>query len=264
MKHGGYPVMDLEMLVYCPLMEDVSEDVTGWDKATIDYVSRNKSKVYNQIRGIAKTLRKKNLQATDIDDIYEEVLIYLYNCDDYNLSKAVERSSSGTIVSLEGYLNVCIKFCVMRYCTSMFKEEKEIIHEVVNPDSDDKELCLLDNIADVRSSEHIETILYDLESICKSCEPLRYKYGPDIYLILYIRLLTLNCKDSPELYKDILNILGISKKELNAIEKLSVEDELMTSFVKAIDITGVKRAIEIIRPYVYSAKRIEDTILAYA
>lgn len=254
--------MGIEMLVYCPPMEEGNDDVTGWNKETIEYVSTHKSKVYAQIRGLAKNIRRHNLQPTDVEDIYSEILMYLYSSDDYNLSKAVERSSTSNIVSLEGYLNVCIRYCVIRHCTTMYKEEKETVRDYVN-DEDGKELSILDNVADSRSKDHMESVLYDLAAICKGCEVLRYKYGPDIYMVWFIRLLTLS-KKNKDLYKEILGILGISKKELGNIERYAAEDELMTTFAKAIDITGVDGAIEIIRPYVFSAKKIEETVLAYS
>ena len=252
----------LELLVYSPLMEDDSENTEGWEKATIDYVQKHKSKVCNQIRGIAKTLRKSTLQTFDVEEIYSEIVMYLYKCDDYNLSKAVERSRSDSIVSLDGYVNTCIKFCVSRYCTQMYKSEKDIVSDHITSDEDGKELSILDTIADTKAGENIEEMMYDLESLCKCSESMRYKYGPDIYMIWFIRLLTLN-KPGEGLYKDILSILGITKKELSNIERYTADDELMLTFAKSIHICGVDSAIDIIRPYVYSAQKIEDTIQLY-
>ena len=261
LKYFGGPVMGIELLVYCPPMEEGNEDVTGWEKETIEYVSSHRSKIYAQIRGIAKSLRKHNLQTTDVEDIYSDILMYLYNCDDYNISKAIERSSTSTIVSLEGYLNSCIRCCVMRHCTTMYKEEGERVRDIYT-DDDGKELSIFDSIADTRSTDHIEVVLYDLESLCKSYEIARYKYGPDIYLIWYIRLLTLSTNNN--LYKDILNILGISKKELSNIEKNAAEDELITTFAKAVNLAGVDKAISIIRPYIFSANKIDKTISEFS
>lgn len=252
--------MSIEMLLYCPPMEEEKVDVTGWNKETIEYVSKHKSKIHAQIRGIAKNTRKV-IQTTDVEDIYSEVLMYLYNCDDYNISKAIERSHNNTMVTLDGYINVCIKFCVARYCIKLNKEEKETVHASIS-DEDGKELNILDNIADSKSIDTMDMILYDLETVCRSCEAIRYKYGPDIYLVWFIRLLTLN-KENKNLYKDILNILGISKKELLKVEKYAVEDELMTTFARAIDISGVEESINIIRPYVFSARKIELTVSVY-
>lgn len=254
--------MSIEMLVYCPLMEEGNENVTGWDKETIAYVSEHKGKVYSQIRGIAKSIRKHNLQTTEVEDIYSDILMYLYNCDDYNISKAIERSSTDTIVSLEGYLNTCIRCCVIRHCTTSYKEEKEHVKDTYT-DDDGKELSIFDSIADTKSTEHMDLVMYDLESLCKSYEILRYKYGPDIYMIWYIRLLTILHHNS-KLYKDILGILGITRKELLNIEQKAAEDELMTTLAKAVNIAGIENAIRIIRPYVYSANKIDDTIIAFS
>lgn len=255
--YTGVVAMSLEAIIYCPLMEEGVDDVTGWDKQTIAYVSKHRHKVYAQIRGIAKNTRRHNLQTSDVEDIYSEVLEYLYSCDDYNISKAVERSSTNTIVTLEGYVNACIKYCVVRHCTSMYKDEKEVIHDTIH-DEDGKELSLLDNIADSKSD--MDYVLYDLEAICRSCESVRYKYGVDIYQLWFVRLLTLS---NDKLYKDMLDILGISRKELVQVEKKAAEDELMTTFTKAISIIGIENAIHVIRPYVYSAPKIEETISTY-
>lgn len=254
--------MNLEVLVYTPLMEEGNEDVTGWDKETIAYVSKYKGKVYSQIRGIAKSIRKHNLQTTEVEEIYSDILMYLYNCDDYNISKAIERSNTNTIVSLEGYLNTCIRCCVIRHCTTAYKEEKEHIRDIYT-DDDGKELSIFDSIPDTKSSEHMDVVLYDLEALCKSYEILRYKYGPDIYLVWYIRLLTM-AANNDGLYKDILNILGISRKELLNIEKLAAEDELMTTLARAVNLAGMQNALRIIRKYVYSAKKIEETVAAFS
>ena len=254
--------MSIEMLVYCPPMEEGNEDVTGWDKETIAYVSEHRKKIYTQIRGIEKSIRKHNLQTTEVEDIYSDILMYLYNCDDYNISKAIERSSTNTMVSLEGYLNSCIRCCVIRHCTTSYKEEKEHVRDTYT-DDDGKELSIFDSIPDTRSAEHMEVVMYDLPTLCESYQILRYKYGPDIYMIWYIRLLTL-ANHNKELYKEILNILGISRKELANIEKLAAEDELMTTLAKAISLAGVENAISVIKDYVYSAKKIEQTVTAFS
>ena len=87
---------NLSELVYNPLMEE-EKQLAGWSKSTIDYVLNHKTKVNAAIRGIGKSLNKI-LQKSDIEDIYMEVLDYLYTCDDYNISKACERSSNAGVV----------------------------------------------------------------------------------------------------------------------------------------------------------------------
>lgn len=255
--------MGLEMLVYSPLMEEeAGSNIAGWEKETLEYVCSHRSKIYGLIRRVAKSIRRCRLQPADVDDIYQEVVTYLYKCDDYNICKAVERASNGSIVSLEGYIGKCIKFCVIRYCTQLYKEEKGQVNPISN-DEDGKELSILDNIADSSSSDSIDSVVYDLRSICKSCESMRYKFGPDIYLVVYVRLLTLVQKKQ-HLYKDLMDLVGITKRELSNIEKESCEEEILTTFVKAIEVCGIDEAIKIIRPYVFSSNFIDSTISAYS
>lgn len=251
--------MGLDRLVYSPLLEE-DPSVAGWDKSTIEYIQNNKEDVIKEIRRVGKRMYKNNLQPDDINDIYSEILLYLYKCDDYSINKAISRSSSGNIVSLEGYTNTCIKFCVIRYLTNAYKIDKEIVRDSI--DKDGKELSAFDIIPDRKSTELFDTILFDLKQHCKASEHMRYKYGPDIYMIWYVRLLTM-VNGNNDTYKDILILLGVSKKELSKLEKSSAEDEIMIHFAKSISNSGLEVAISIIEEYVYSAARIKDVVLAY-
>lgn len=246
-------------LVYAPLMEQSTEDCSGWSKETIAYITqkRNKRKIERQIRGIARGLRR-NIQATDVEDIFSEIVLYMYRSDDYNLNKAIERSNSGSIVSLDGYINSCIKYCVIRYCANLNGRDRATVSDTVYSQDDDKEMSIFDTIPDSNSEITLDHLIYDLDTLCKSCECLRYRYGPDIYLVWYIRLLTMDRQNS-EIYNSILNILGISKFDLQNIERVN-EDEVMISFAKAINLYGVDEAKRIIKPYVFSAQLIEDTV----
>ncbi|MBO5389802.1 MAG: hypothetical protein J6A59_17040 [Lachnospiraceae bacterium] len=248
--------MSLSNLVYSPLKEE-EKQLAGWSKATIDYVIANKSKVHTSIRGIAKSLNKI-MQKTDVEDAYMDILNYLYQSDDYNISKAYERSNNvGVIVSLEGYVHSCIKFCVIRYVTNSFNSEKVIVRDSIK-DDDGKELSLFDTIPDAKSDGFTE-FGYQLDTICKAYESQRYQFGPDIFQIWFIRLQTMinNKNDS---YKDILAILGISKKDISIIEKEANVDGAMISIAKAITLIGIEEAVEIIRNYTYAADKIQRVI----
>lgn len=254
--------MSMELLVYSPLMEDETENITGWDKDTIRLCIDCKSKVHRQIRGAAKGLGKANLSHTDLEDIYEELLMYLYKSDDYNLNKALERSKTDQMVTLEGYINTCIKYCVTRHCTSSYKEEKMVVHDTGMTDDDGKEYSLLGNIPDNRPVDDMETVMYDLDNICKTFEGQRYRgQDTDIYQIWFIKLLT---EGKPQgTYLKILDILDISKKELGMIRS-SDNEGIMSAFARAIRVCGTDRAREILRKYVYGAKQIEDVVTSIA
>jgi hypothetical protein len=239
-------------------LKEEEKQLTGWSKSTIDYVTANRSRVQQSIRGIAKGYNKI-LQRIDVDDIYSDLLYYLYSCDDYNIEKAYDRSSTpGTIVSIEGYIHCCVKYCVVRYITKVYNEEKDVVRESIK-DEEGKELSLYDTIADNRTENDFSKSSYDLDSICKSYESKRYAFGPDIFQIWFIRLETILNKKQDK-YNDILVILGISKREINQVEKGAGKEEIMISIAKAITLIGIEEAINIIREYTYCADKIEEVI----
>lgn len=249
--------MSLQSLVYSPLMEE-EKNLTGWSKSTIDYVLNNKNKIQTSIRGIAKSLNKI-LQKTDVEDVYMEILDYLYSCDDYNISKAYERSSNvGAIVSLEGYVHSCVKFCVIRYVTTGFNIEKGIVRESIKDDNG-KELSLFDTIPDSNGTKAYTDMNYNLEDVCRAYESQRYSFGPDIFQIWFIRLQTM-VHNKQDRFRDILTVLGISKKEMTQIEKMNDSDGAMFSIARAVTLLGIEESLEVLREYTYSADRIEKVI----
>lgn len=247
---------NLSCLIYSPLMEE-SQPVTGWSKATIEFVTNNKTKILNSIRGIGKSLNKQFLQKADIDDIYMEILQYLYTCDDYNVEKAFERSNNaGVVVSLEGYVHSCVKYCVLRYLTDKYKKEKPLISDYVKGR---EELSIFDTIPDKNKPDiNSQT---DLREICENIKSKRYAYGVDVYQIWFIRLKTMSINKNDK-YHEILDVLNISTKDVSFVEKSDTEG-IMMSIAKAVTLIGVDMSLDIIRKYVYSAKNIEKVIEAF-
>lgn len=249
---------NLEEIIYNPLMEEQVEDVTGWCKETVDYVTSHRSRVTRQIRSVARGMRKTGLQATDVDDIMSELMLHLYKADDYNIDKAINRSSTGSIVSIEGYVNNCVKNCVLRYCSQSHARDKELVSETVRGE-DDKELSIFDSIADVSADITLDNLVYDLPVLLKSCEPVRYRFGPDIYLVWYVRLLTVNDKKG-DTFRSILEVLGISRKDLSRLNK-SCEENVMFELAKAICLSSTEKAVKLLEEYVYSAELVRQAVI---
>lgn len=247
--------MNLNVLVVDTFRE-AENQTDGWSKSTIDYINTNRAKVTRAIRSVARGLCKQNLQLADVDDIYSEILLYLYRSDDWNVEKAIG-SNSDTIVTLEGYINSCVKYCVMRYLTTQYNKDKTLIRDTV--DDEGKELSIFDTISDDKATAGYDQVIYDFEQLCKANECMRYKYGPDIYLILYVRLLTIENKKD-DTYRDILSVLGVSKKDLYSIERKSSEDDMLLSLTKAVVNSGVEKAVQVLEKYVYSADKIKEVI----
>ena len=249
--------MNLQLLVYSPLKEE-EKSVSGWSKETVDYINENRGKVIKTIKGIAKGISRKALQAADVDDIYSEILMYMYKSDDYNISKAVERSSNGTLVSLEGYVNTCIRFCVIRYLTTEYNIQKETVREFTEQDG--KELSIFDTLSD-GEEKHYDDLMFDIEEQCETSEYLRYKFGPDLYMLWYVRILTM-LHGKGRMYKEILTILGVTKKDLENIERNAYQDDTMRSFAKSVSSCGLEKSIQVIEKYVYSANNIKNVVVS--
>lgn len=244
-------------LAYSPLVEAPND--VGWDKQTVTYVTEHRSKVCKIIRGMIKN--NTMVSSADVDDIYMELLLYLYKCADYDIDIACERSgSSDSIISLEGYVHSCIKYCTIRYTTKVYKESSHIVRDTIKSD-DDGERSIFDIIPDTRSEIQIENTMYNLYSTCKAYEYQRYKLGVDVYMIWFIRLKTTLCNKD---YEQIIRALGITKRDLSSIEKDASTDGIMLNIAKAITVTeSTEKAIEIIREFVYAADKIEQAINSF-
>ena len=250
--------MSLERIIFAPLDDGIEDDISGWDKQTVNYVIKNKSKIERMIRGYARSYRKNKLSSMDIEDIYEDILMYLHSHSDYDIGKAIDRSSSGGIVSLEGYVGICTKYCVMRYCHDLASHESGIVSEYSATNDEDKELDIFNTIPDSSSEITLDNFIYNIEEICRSCEPLRYRFGVDIYLMFYIKLLL--GSEANDKYYRILDVLGIEKKDLSKVDK-SAEDALILSIAKAVSMVSTEYAIEVIEGYVFSSDMVKNAIL---
>lgn len=248
--------LQMTELVYSPPMEE-EECIPSlaWDKDTIKYVTEHRNKVMKTIRGSAKSMSSFNTM--DIEDIYSHVIEYLYKSDDYDVQQGLEKSNSGNLVTLEGYVNSCIKFCVKRYITDAYRREKDITRDGI-VDDEGREKELIDIIPDNKAHIEFDDIGYDAEETLKNLECIRYKYGVDIFMVLYVRMLTIG--ESENKYRSVLEVLGVSKKELGELEKRTANDEDVIQAIKALSLCNSDIAMKLLEKTVYNAKRIAETV----
>lgn len=252
---------DLERVMYHPLLEDDSSNNEGWNKETIQYVLKNETKIRKKIRQTALGFYKKHIQKCDVDDIMGNIYLYLYKADDYDINKAIERSSTGTIVALDGYINQCIRFCIMRYFTENKKKESNEISEHIPSDSPDKELSLFDTIQDNNAEIDLDDLSYTLDELCKSCEPARYKYGEDLFLVMYLNVLT-HKYGVQDKYKEIMDILGIDNKSMEIYDRSS-DDSIMLTLAKMITRNSEDYVISVLRNYVHASNLIHRAVMSF-
>lgn len=243
--------------MFSPLIDEETEELSGWYKMTVDYALKHEGKIKSEIRSAARRYRS-TIQIVDIEDMYNDVIMYLYSHKDYDINDAINRSSTGIMVSLEGYVNSCVKFCIMRACSLMNKDDNCRVSEIVLG-NDDEELSIFDTLYKDEDCVTIDNLVYDLETMCKSCEPIRYRFGADIYLVWYIRLLTIAYKIGDK-FNLIMDVLGINKKDIIKLNSCFNDDPVMMSMAKAITATGTLKAIGILEEYVYSAPLIKQAI----
>lgn len=251
---------NLQRVLYSPLKEEAVNDHTGWQKDTVEYAYNNKHAVVSSIQHVASGIRKKPLQRQDIEDIYQDVMLYLYNAEDYNINKAIEHASGNGCISVEGYVNICVKYCVHKALSKLHQSDLELSTSILG--NDDNETSIFDTLADPGANTEacIEDI--SLEDICKSCEPLRYRFGADLYMVTYIGLLC-KYKNTNKNYKDILSMLGVSSKDLSTMSQAN-DDAVIISMMHAVLLEPYSEALRILEEYVYSAGKIKNLINLYS
>lgn len=249
--------MEISAIAYCPPMEqDEEQDYSmEWEKETLQYVVNNKGSIMRVIRGAAKKMT--NLNTMDFEDIYSEVLEYLYKSCDYDMDKAVD-PNSGNVITLEGYVKNCVKNCVKRYITATYRREKAMVRDKII-DEEGRERDILDTIEDTESTNKFNDVGYDVESYINAIRHERYKYGKDIFLILYLRLLIPINGDNKK-YIKVLEVMGINKKELSDMEKQISKDINILNAIKAISLSNREQAMAALEKQVYGAKKLRETI----
>ena len=251
---------DIHSILYVHLQEEKKNmPELEWYKDTIQYSINFKSKVLRTIRSCAKS--KMPLSAADIEDIYSELLEYLHKSGDYSIERAMESSNSSTIPSLENYVNTCARNCVKRYISKKGRYDKMAVKSVTI-DADGKEKDLIEYIPDTEATEKYDTVCSDIKSTLNAMKHKRYKYTHDIFMLLYVRLITMGTHDY--IYRDILEVLGISKKELMELEKKMVRDSDIKDLMKAIVKCGESEAAMHLEKMVYNSKTLKQTIASIA
>ncbi|MEM4385952.1 MAG: hypothetical protein QXD03_05335 [Candidatus Anstonellales archaeon] len=174
-------------------------DSGSWDKSTIEYVLSNENKVKEVIRSIALK-RACKIHAEEIEDVYGELLLYLYKCDDYDINKAI--SNNGKVISLQNYVSSCAKYCLLRYLSL---KESVVDSNITNEDGES--ISLLDLVSDGWSEDDIQRDKLSISDVLDMYKSYRYYNGIDLYSVLYIKLLAVKSNKGDKV-NIIFNILG--------------------------------------------------------
>lgn len=251
-------MVDLIELTYSlPFEEEVPDPALSWEKKTIQYVLQNKAWAHRVIR--YHIWKITNNIRMDTEEVYSDVLLYLSKAKDYE--DGMISPYNGEIVSLESYVSALIRCCAKRYITETHKREKYIIKQQTIEDNEGHEKNIIETVSDKKSLECFEEAGFNLSNHIKHMEHLRYKYKHDIFMFLYVSLLTIdNNKINNSDYLDILDVLGISKRELKQLEEACRKDENVRQLLRALSKYSNKEAVEILEKYVYGSNMIKKGI----
>lgn len=238
-----------------PLAYDIMLEETGclesWDKSTIRYLYSNRDKVLKSIRGIIR------VTLDEAEDIYADLLLYMYNNSDYDINKAYN-SETGHIVSLEGYVNSCVKFSCSKFITAKYNRESMLVSEY---GVEEKLNSLYEKIPDDKVNEEFEKVEYTLEDSLNCIEHANRKYRVDLFNIIYLKLLTLVMNKTENTYDKVLKLFGITSKQLSDIKNNLNKDPEIIGAIKVIANCKASIAIKILEDrYIHGFKSIRETI----
>lgn len=239
-------------LAYSELKESEMNEA-GWDKSTIEYSLKNESKIISIIRSMLRKKGRESMCDADVDAIYSNVLMYFYGASDYDMEKAYEKSHNDNIVTLEGYVHSCIKCCVLRYITGEYGYNASTVMDSVKSEEGD-DISLFDSI----SSDEKVDVNIRLEELCEMYTSERYKYGVDIFEMLYVMVIIGSMNEHDERESDniesVLNVLGLDKSAIKGCISKSEEtnDNILNEISTAITKIGYSESEQILRKYVYS------------
>lgn len=248
--------------IFQPLKVDEEQLKHGWDKQTITYYISNESKIKKMIQSNAKMFNRPQIQKQDLDDIYQELGRLLYENDDYCLERAYDLDGSGQIAPIEAYISQCVKTCVSKFCQrKQSLDKKEQIVKLFE-DEEGRQSSQFDFMEDQTVQKDFDRVDYDLRKLCESYECYRYKFGCDMFQLIYIRLLLIqDGRHSDEkIYDSIMTVLGVNKRQLAAVERRQQQNDVFIQILKAANEIGFRNAVNILEDFVYGAKDIKQAV----
>lgn len=241
--------MYCKALTYSNMVEVPDYDSNDWEKRTVQYIIKN----YNKVKKMVRTM-SKGMAEYQIDDIMSDVAMYFKNAGDYDIERAYNEVAD-SYLSLEGYISVGIKHCIQRYNSDKYKREKILVCNTIMCEDGEKDI--FDTIQDTESLSEINNIGYNLCSILKSIRCMRYRYGVDIYMLIYIRMIT---KNRASMYFSILEALGVNKRDLTETEKRISKEPDIQYLIKAISLRESRDTLVEIEKYVYGCSQLKQAV----
>ena len=176
---------------------------------------------------------------TSVDDIFQEAIMML----------STRREEDLESVSLR-YVYGCVHIIIKRYRSE--KKEDNILYYISNEES------LYDQNLDLYNSKEEdgaeEYTVDELNEVLRVLEPSRYKYGYDIFQLLYIKLLI----QDNETFHRVLKVVGAGKKDLNKVYNNIITSKEVMAMLEVL--SNCINALEVLEKYVYCSDDIKRLI----
>ena len=243
-----------QYLLYAPLCEGESNLCPSWDKESLRYAMNHKKQLLKYIESSCNSKPTKNkLSKDDYDDIYEELIIFLYKHKDYSEELAYNKERK-SFVDLKSYIEIMAGYMCQTYIQNDKKTNSNRVDHIQQVG--DEEVNILDNTKDESKEINISKFL-SLDKILEQNLCNRYYNNVDIYLVWYIRITT----ENDDTYNKVLGILNINKNNIKSKKRVETKlSELMKSIAKAVSLEGTESAKETLKKYVYSYDDIDRLI----
>ena len=247
------------MYIFQPFKADADENTLGWNKQTIYFYSEHANVIKRMIHHSAKMFNRPKLQSYDADDIYQEVGKLLYESEDYNIEKAYDGNAC---ITIEQYIGNYVKSCVQKFCTAKKSREKKEMQEMVYEDMDGKRVGQFDFMEDNQQCQDFYRLDYDLRKLCESYECHRYKFGCDIFQLIYVRFILVQngMYNDRGLYDSIMTVLGVDKKTLQLVERRQYKNDILVQILRAANEIGFKNQVSVLEDFVYGAEDIKQAV----
>lgn len=208
-----------------------------WEKSTIEYAIGARSGILRMI----KAYGRGRITPSEAEDVFSNLLEYLYKSEDYSLERA--SVNEGNIMDVGAYVKNCLYLCIKRYMTNKYNNRVDLRDDLTGEEDASKE------------RDFTEVDYSDLDRHLRALRCKRYKYG-DMYLVLYITCL---CDgENRDKIDRALKALGIK------VEPSAVKDEEFMQAISSVSFALEKnreRTINLLEGHIYGADSIKDAIL---
>ena len=237
------------------------DDEKAWEKQTLNFILGNKEYVISEIKKIVNWKRYYNV---NVEEIYLDLINYLYKSDDYNVG--YERN--GKEITLIDYIKISIIICLKKYVGKK-QEEKNMNRITISMDNEGElGYTLHDYLRD--NTDVLEEVLINLEieeerinGLIAEIKKDRFIYGVDILKFIYIIALTVTDVETRNIiFEEFLDLREEIDKIIDYILKdYNCKQLLIKSLESTNNIDGEKIVIKMIRENISRADEIDKLLI---